>query len=243
MSELHKFLFEGLPVRGILLRLTDAWKEILQRRAQNAETGAYPQAVRQLLGEMTAGAVLMQANIRFEGALVLQIFGDGPLKLAVVEVQNDLSLRATAKVVGTLDETALLSQMVNQNNQGKCAITLDPLKRHPGQQPYQGVVPLFDDNKQPIDQFQKVIEHYMLQSEQLDTTLILAANDEVAAGLLIQRMPMQGQNNLSAHHVFRDEDAIGKNEDYRRISILASSLTREELLSLDANALLHRLFW
>ena len=141
MSELHKFLFEGLPVRGILLRLTDAWKEILQRRAQNAETGAYPQAVRQLLGEMTAGAVLMQANIRFEGALVLQIFGDGPLKLAVVEVQNDLSLRATAKVVGTLDETASLSQMVNQNNQGKCAITLDPLKRHPGQQPYQGVVP------------------------------------------------------------------------------------------------------
>jgi len=243
MSELHKFLFEGLPVRGILLRLTDAWKEILQRRAQNAETGAYPEAVRQLLGEMTAGAVLMQANIRFEGALVLQIFGDGPLKLAVVEVQNDLSLRATAKVVGTLDETASLSQMVNQNNQGKCAITLDPLKRHPGQQPYQGVVPLFDDNKQPIDQFQKVIEHYMLQSEQLDTTLILAANDEAAAGLLIQRMPMQGQNNLSAHHVLRDEDAIGKNEDYRRISILASSLTREELLSLDANALLHRLFW
>jgi molecular chaperone Hsp33 len=97
MSQLHKFLFDGLPVRGMLVQLTDVWQEVLKRRASNQETGAYPEPVRRLLGEMTAAAVLMQSNIKFNGALVMQIFGDGPLKLAVVEVQPDLSLRATAK--------------------------------------------------------------------------------------------------------------------------------------------------
>ena len=101
MSELHSFLFEGLPVRGMLVRITGPWQEILRRRAEHPETGAYTPAVRDLLGEMTAAAVLMQGNIKFNGALVLQVFGDGPLKLAVVEVQSDLQLRATAKQMDT----------------------------------------------------------------------------------------------------------------------------------------------
>ena len=84
----------------------------------------------------------------------------------------------------------------------------------------------------------------MLQSEQLDTCLVLAANDQVAAGLLIQRLPMQGQANLDGSGVVRsDEDQIGRNEDYKRIAILASSLKREELLELDAETILRRLFW
>ena len=144
MSELHKFLFEGLPVRGMLVQLTDVWQEVLQRRATNVDTGAYPAPVRALLGEMAAAAVLMQSNIKFNGAVVMQIFGDGPLKLAVVEVQPDLSFRATAKVVGEVADNASLSEMVNQNGQGRCAITLDPKEKFPGQQPYQGVVHLVD---------------------------------------------------------------------------------------------------
>jgi molecular chaperone Hsp33 len=91
MSELHKFLFDGLPVRGVLVRLTDAWTEILSRRASNSSTGAYAPEVQGMLGEMTAAAALMQANIKFDGSLVLQIFGDGPVKVAVVEVQSDLA--------------------------------------------------------------------------------------------------------------------------------------------------------
>ena len=85
MSELHKFIFDGLPVRGMLVRLDDAWREILQRREG---AGGYPPEVMQLLGEMTAAAALMQSNIKFNGALVLQIFGDGPLKLAVLAVSR-----------------------------------------------------------------------------------------------------------------------------------------------------------
>jgi molecular chaperone Hsp33 len=244
VSELHKFLFDGLPVRGMIVRLTDAWTEILRRRESNHTTGAYPQPVRQMLGEMVAAGALMQSNIKFDGALVLQIFGDGPVKLAVVEVQSDLSLRATATVNAEVGAEASLSMMVNVTNQGRCAITLDPKTKFPGQQPYQGVVPLFDDRREKIEKLSEVLEHYMLQSEQLDTTLVLAADDNVAAGLLIQRMPMQGAGNLGGAVMSRDhEDEIGVNEFYNRIAVLASSLQREELLSLDVDTILRRLFW
>lgn len=244
MSELHKFLFDGLPVRGMLVRLTDTWTETLRRRASNSTTGAYAAPVREMLGEMMAAATLMQSNIKFDGSLILQIFGDGPVKLSVVEVQPDLALRATATVVGEVAPAATLGDMVNVTNQGRCAITLDPKTKFPGQQPYQGVVPLFDDHGRPIEKLSAVLEHYMLQSEQLDTTLVLAANEQVAAGLLIQRLPMQGTANLAGSMVAREnEDQIGLNEHYNRIAILAKSLQREELLTLDADTILHRLFW
>ena len=226
------------------MRLTDGWTEILRRRASNSEHGGYPEPVRTMLGEMVAAGVLMQSNIKFDGALILQIMGDGPVKLAVVEVQSDFALRATASVMTPVPAHANLSQMVNVTNQGRCAITLDPKVKFPGQQPYQGVVPLFDDQGQAIERLSEVLEHYMLQSEQLDTTLVLAADANVAAGLLIQRLPLQGTGNLSGSMVSKDnEDEIGLNEHYNRIAILASSLKSEELLTLDVDTILRRLFW
>ena len=241
MSELHKFLFEGLPVRGMLVRLTEGWQELLRRQAQS---GGYPAAVTELLGEMSAAAVLMQGNIKFNGALVLQVFGDGPVKLAVAEVQPDFSFRATATVTGEVAADAPLSHMLNVTGQGRCAITLDPQDRLPGQQPYQGVVPLSGDRHEKLESLQEVLEHYMLRSEQLDTKLVLAANGEIAAGLLIQRLPATGQDNLAGGSAVQAEgDAIGENEDYHRIATLAASLKPEELLTLDAETILHRLFW
>jgi molecular chaperone Hsp33 len=241
VSEIHKFLFEGVPVRGVLVRLTDAWTEILRRRAGNSTHGAFPPAVQQLLGEMTAAAILMQSNIKFDGALVLQLLGDGPVKLAVVEVQPGLGLRATATVNGDVAADASLSQMVNLGRHGRCAITLDPQNRQPGQQPYQGVVPLVDSADQALEKFSDVLQHYMHQSEQLDTTLVLAADDKVAAGLLIQRLPSQGSGNLAGQT--SSTEALDQSEDYRRIALLAASLKRDELLMLDADTVLHRLFW
>jgi molecular chaperone Hsp33 len=247
MSEVHKFLFDGLPVRGTLVRLTDSWQTILQRRAANSTTGAYPKPVSHLLGELTAAAVLMQSSIKFNGSLTLQIAGNagsGPVKLAVAEVQPDLSFRATATVMGDVALDSSLSAMINANNQGRCAVTLDPKDKFPGQVPYQGVVPLFDDHKKPIDRLGSVLEHYMLQSEQLDTTMVLAANDKVAAGLLIQRIPMQGEGNLAGSMVSkRNEDEIGLNKHYNRLALFAASLKQEELLTLNANEILHRLYW
>ena len=97
-------------MRGMVVRLTDAWTEILRRRASNTSSGPYAAPVQEMLGEMTAAAALMQSNIKFDGSLVLQIFGDGPVKVAVVEVQPDLSLRATATVTETVSEGSRLSQ-------------------------------------------------------------------------------------------------------------------------------------
>jgi molecular chaperone Hsp33 len=245
MSELHKFIFDGLPVRGMLVRLTDAWQEILRRREAG---GGYPPEVTQLLGEMTAAGALMQSNIKFNGSLILQIFGDGPVKLAVVEVQPDLKLRATATVAaageGGVQPGASLSELVNQKNLGRCAITLDPKDRLPGQQPYQGVVPLYGDQHEKLEKISDVLEHYMLQSEQLDTKLVLAADGQTAAGLLIQRLPVKGSGNLEGR-IDHDanEDQIGVNEHYNRIALLASTLKADELLTLDADTILRRLFW
>lgn len=241
MTELHKFIFDGMPVRGMLVRLTDPWREVLARRV--AADDAFASPVRALLGEMAAAGVLMQANIKFDGALVLQAHGDGPVRLAVAEVQSDLAFRVTAKVVGEVPEGAGLEAMLNVNGKGRCAITLDPAKKLPGRQPYQGVVGLRGDAGEPLQCLSEVLEHYMLQSEQLDTRLILAANDEVAAGLLIQRLPVSGSGNLQGSSGARNEDEIGVNEAYNRISLLAGTLTRDELLTLDADTVLRRLFW
>jgi molecular chaperone Hsp33 len=241
MSELHKFLFDGAPVRGMIVRLDDAWAEILERRRANEATGPWPVPVAEMLGEMAAAGALMQSNIKFNGALVMQIYGNGPVKVAVAEVQHDLSVRVTAKVVGEVDANAHLSALVNVQGGGRCAITLDPKDRKPGQQAYQGVVPLHGAQGEKLERLSDVLEHYMRQSEQLDTKLVLAADHKVAAGLLIQRLPLEGEGNLQGGREAADEAA--RMEDFNRIAMLAASLKRDELLELDVETILRRLFW
>jgi molecular chaperone Hsp33 len=182
----------------------------------------------------------MQANIKFNGALIMQIFGEGPVKVAVAEVQQDLSLRLTAKVVGEVTADARLQDLVNVNGRGRCAITLDPKDRLPGQQAYQGVVPLNASHGAARPELSDVLEHYMRQSEQLDTKLVLAANESVAAGLLIQRLPAEGKGNLAGGGA---ADAEEQMEHFNRIATLAASLTADELLQLDVETVLRRLFW
>ena len=223
--------------------MKDTWAEILLRRRSNPDTGEYPKPVRELLGEMTAAAVLLQSNIKFDGALILQIWGDGPLKVAVVEVQPDLRVRATAKVIGEVAEDTALSQMINKHHGGRCSITYDPQSRRQGQQPYQGVVPLENDDGVSYERLSDILEQYLRRSEQLDTTMVLGADDVSCAGLLIQRMPIKGQDNLGGEQIEFEEDALDQNEDYKRISILTASLTPHELLNLPADQILHRLYW
>lgn len=240
MSELHKFLFEGLPVRGMIVRLTDAWTEVLARRRADDAASPWPWPVTELLGEMAAAGVLMQSNIKFNGALVMQIFGEGPVKVAVAEVQHDLGLRVTAKVVGDVESDARLQDLVNVNGRGRCAITLDPKDRVPGQQAYQGVVPLNAASGEAQTRLSDVLEHYMRQSEQLDTRIVLAADMKVAAGLLIQRLPIEGEGNLAGGGAMDPAEQL---EHFNRIATLAGSLTGNELLELDVETVLRRLFW
>ena len=121
---------------------------------------------------------------------------------------------------------------------GRCAITLDPKDRLPGQQAYQGVVPLNASHGEGRPDLAGVLEHYMRQSEQLDTKLVLAADANVAAGLLIQRLP--GEGGTATGEAMEAEEQL---EHFNRIATLAASLTGDELLQLDVETVLRRLFW
>lgn len=220
---LHKFLFEGAPVRGELVEISETWGQIQARHN-------YPKAVSKLLGEMVAAAALLSANLKFNGAIVMQIHGDGPVKLLVVECNSNLEMRATAKLApgAVVPEEATLTQLVNAHHRGRFAITLDPKDKLPGQQPYQGIVPLDGDS------VATVIENYMLRSEQLDTKLWLAADEHVARGLLLQKLPKEGGTTATSQ---LDNDA------WNHIVTLGSTVRNEELLTTDIQTMMRRLFW
>jgi molecular chaperone Hsp33 len=220
---LQKFMFDNTPVRGELVEMSDTWREILSRRD-------YPRAVRSLLGEMLSAAALLSANLKFNGALVMQIHGDGPLSLLVVECDAELRMRATAKLAegAAVADDATLTELVNRGGNGRFAITLDPKDKLPGQQAYQGIVPL-DGASVAV-----VIENYMMRSEQLDTRMWLAADDQVSRGLLLQKLPGVGGVHAPT------DDAL---EAWDRTVMLASTLRPDELLSTDIQTVMRRLFW
>ncbi len=219
---LLRFLLTGAPVRGGAVRLDEAWRRMI-------EFHRYPDEVLQLLGEMTAAAALLATSIKFNGALILQLHGDGPVSLLVVECQPDLRMRATAKL-GTepIGAATGLQKLVNAQGRGRCVITLDPVDRLPGQQPYQGVVPLEGDS------IAQALQAYLLQSEQLDSRLWLAAGASGAAGLLLQKLPGEGGG---AVHDSDDGDA------WPRCVALAETLNSAELLTETPQTIVRRLFW
>ncbi|GAB3553464.1 Hsp33 family molecular chaperone HslO [Noviherbaspirillum agri] len=223
MDTLQRFIFENAAVRGELVEISDTWKQIQARKD-------YPPAVRTLLGEMLAAAALLSANLKFNGMLVMQVHGDGPIRLLVVECDSELHLRATAKIApdAAIPDNATLKQLVNAHGNGRFVITLDPKEKFPGQQPYQGIVPLDGDS------VAVVIENYMLRSEQLDTKLWIAADQNVSRGLLLQKLPKEGGIGAPVA-----DDA----ESWNHVVTLASTLRNEEMLSTDINTLLRRLFW
>lgn len=227
-DQLQKFIFDNAAVRGELIEVSDTWREIQSRHD-------YPKAVRNLLGEMTAAAALLSANLKFNGAIVMQIHGDGPVKLLVVECDADLRLRATAKLSDGAEvaDDASVQDLLNRQGRGRFVITLDPKDKVPGQQPYQGVVPLIGDD------ISTIIENYMLRSEQMDTRLWLAADEHVARGLLLQRLPRNSDIEGQVEQASEEEDL----DTWTRATMLGQTLKREELLSADVPTLLKRLFW
>ena len=205
---LRRFLFEHAPIRGEIVRLDAVWQSVIERHE-------YPPVLRDLMGELCAAAVLLAATLKLQGAMVLQIHGKGALKLLVVECSGDLELRATAKWEGDLAHGRLQDML----GDGRFVITLDPKD---GSQAYQGIVALEGDS------IAEILENYMSRSEQLETRLWLAADGQRAAGMLLQKMPEQGEP--------QDADSWG------RATQLADTLKTEELLSLPAGELLHRLY-
>ncbi len=226
---LQKFIFDNAAVRGELVEISDTWREIQARHG-------YPKAVRAVLGEMVAASALLSANLKFNGSIVMQIHGDGPVRLLVVECDAQLRIRATAKLAGDAEvaEDAGLTALLNAHGRGRFVITLDPLEKLPGQQPYQGVVPLDGED------MATVLENYMLRSEQMDTKLWLAADDKVSRGLLLQKLPRHTASGEGQVRQGSEEDDL---ETWNRAVMLGNTLKQEELLSTDIQTLLKRLFW
>lgn len=233
MNELLVFICDGAPVRGEIVSIGSAWQAILERRND-------PPAVRRILGDFVGAATLLSASLKFDGTLIIQAQSKGPIQLLVVECKSDLSMRATIKLStepSAISDDATLGELLDAGNTGRLVITLDAADREPGQPPYQGIVALQDEVNgitRPVANAAEAIALYMQRSEQLDTRIWLASNDHSVGGLLLQKLP-----NSGGHAHLEPQVAA---EGWNRVQTLGQTITNEELLTLQPETILRRLF-
>lgn len=205
------FLFENTPIRGNIVHLNQTYQEVLQHQT-------LPLVLKQALGELMAASALLSATLKMDGVMVLQLQSKGALKLLVVECSSNLTMRATAKWSGEINNQSFLDLVIN----GQFVITLDPSEG----EAYQGIVPIEGET------IAQMLQNYMLRSQQIDTTLWLHCDGERASGMLLQKLPEQILPNKPDH----DADA------WNRFNQLANTLTNDELQNLAPEVLLSRLF-
>lgn len=203
---LYRYLFENADVRGELVQLADAYQSVV-----NAHE--YPPVLRHFLGELMAATSLLTATLKFSGDIAVQVQGDGPVSLAVINGNNNQELRGVARWDGELADNASLGELFGN---GYIVITLTPDE---GER-YQGVVAL---DKPTLAE---CLQDYFEKSEQLPTRLWLFADGERAAGIFLQVLPTDGQHN----------------EDYDHLTTLTATIKQEEMLELPAEEVLHRLY-
>lgn len=205
-----RFLFEGLDIRGALVHLGPCWQSLQQGRG-------YGPVEARLLGEMAAVTVLIAAQLKQPGRLTFQLRGGGPISLLIMDCDEQLRLRGMARAVPNL-APAPVPQLLGADQGGQLMLNLDfPVAR----QPYQSFVPLEGDS------IASIFEHYLEQSEQQAARLFLAASDQAACCLFLQKLP--------------GADALDP-DGWDRITHLAATVKEAELLELDAATLLGRLF-
>lgn len=205
---LHRFMFAQAPVRGLLVQLEASWQDVQARHY-------YPQPVRDLLGQLLAGAALLGGNLKTAGQVIVELRGDGPLRLLVADNRGGVTVRALARWSEPLQGTdwqALLGD-------GRLVITLDA--RGDGRR-YQGIVELAPNG------LAATLEGYFASSEQLAGCIVLVADDTRAAGLLLQRLPGNAGPDDAAQ--------------WDHIAALAGTTRPQELLRLAPEQLLGRLF-
>ena len=207
---LHRFELERAGVRGVFVRLSDSWDQVRGR-------ADYPPALADLLGRTLAASALFTGNVKFDGALSIQIKNAGPVNLLFAECGSDGRVRGLARWNGAVaDESVVLGAQPAP----LLAITID--NRTSGQR-YQGLVAVEDA------QLSTLFERYFERSEQLPTRVVLACGDGRCAGLMLQRLP-------GSVHTEDDADA------WNRVGHLLASARADELLNLAPDALLYRLF-
>ncbi|WP_063674058.1 Hsp33 family molecular chaperone HslO [Dyella thiooxydans] len=184
---LHRFLLERAGVRGVLVRLGPAWREVAGR-------ADYPASLRALLGQSLAASALLTGNIKLDGALSIELKSAGALRLLFTECTDRGRLRGLARWSDPLPEPLALADLPG----AVMAITIGSAER--GQR-YQGLVDLHQPD------LARSLEAYFVQSEQLPARIVLAADGEHAVGLMLQRLPGEG-----GHDAVQDEDAWSRIE-------------------------------
>ncbi|MBS1199584.1 MAG: hypothetical protein H6R27_262 [Proteobacteria bacterium] len=216
---LRRFLFERWPVRGHFVRLDASWRAVLEHHD-------YPPVLARTLGEGMAATVLVAGTLKFEGRLLMQFQGPGPVHLMITECTDRHAIRGVARHRGDLPAEATLAGLTGG---GQLTVTIDN-QRHDHR--YQGVVPLTHPG------LAACLEDYFARSEQLPTRLVLAAGPDRAAGLMLQRVAT-GTTAAARPDPGREEEA---DDAWDRIGLLAATLTAEELLRQPCEQILHRLF-
>jgi molecular chaperone Hsp33 len=161
------FGFESLPVRGALIHLSRSWRRMLRDHDYDA-------LVTETLGHAAAATGLIAQSLKFDGAVTLQILGGSALPMLVMQVTSELDVRGMASVA----ESATANDFGDLTHGAQCAVTVDS-----GGRPYQGIVEI-DSNSLAAS-----LEHYFARSMQVPSHIVLVADGDVAAGILLQQVP------------------------------------------------------
>ncbi|MCP5244138.1 MAG: Hsp33 family molecular chaperone HslO [Burkholderiales bacterium] len=204
----QRFLLENLDIRGAVVRVESVWQQMLKDRQ-------YPEPVVQLLGELSATALLLGDNLKQSGRLTVQLKGDGPVSMLVIDCDNSLQLRGMAKYASEVAAQPVPDLL----GHGQLVLTLD---MHAMREAYQSIVPLDGDT------IGEIFEHYFKQSEQLPSRLFLTASNNALFGILLQKLPSADQC---------DPDG------WTRIEALAATTHDQDLFKLTAEEILTRLFF
>ncbi|MFM5049956.1 Hsp33 family molecular chaperone HslO [Aeromonas veronii] len=208
---LYRYLFEEYEVRGELVQLDHTYRHVVE--AQN-----YPVQVQKLLGELLVATSLLTATLKFEGSITVQLQGDGPVRLAVINGDHNQQLRGVARFEGELPSDGKLQSLIGN---GQLIITITPEQ---GER-YQGIIAL------DADTLAGCLEHYFARSEQLATKLWIRTGYHEgaprAAGIMLQELPAQSEDHSN---------------DFDHLTQLTSTIKDEELFGLQAEEILYRLY-
>lgn len=208
----QRFIFDNNDVRGELASLEESYAHVLAKHS-------YPEPVATLLGELLAAAALLVNTLKFDGLLVLQARSSGAVPLLMVECSSNHELRAIARYDETqIEAGASLQELMPE---GVLALTVDP---RDGQR-YQGLVALDGED------LAECFTNYFTSSAQLSTRFWLCADGQRARGMLLQQLPAD-----------RVPDPEQREASWQHVVALAATLTAEELLGLNNETILHRLY-
>lgn len=216
-DELNRFLFDDMHARGELVQLSKSYQSIIRNHD-------YPLSVRLLLGELLAATCLLTATLKFEGEITVQLQGDGPVGYMSVNGNHDQEMRGIARITQA-NIAATKTTLHDLMGKGTMVITIRPNQG----EPYQGVVALEQET------LAGCLSHYFEVSEQIPTQIWLFSDDEKqqVAGSLVQLLP-DGDGSI--------ENKEKQQCDFDHLTQLTNTIKAEEIFTLEAQALLFRLY-